>query len=190
MRPCFVFVWLRREIKSSERSFGLSVRPLIIIIFLWPYLGTNNIQLGSMGRRLHRVFPKQETCNSVDLCEQVNILSSHTKLPFVLSINSKLPNCWLLCSSTFRSESPFEFRIQSVTFIQSRAESDEENVFSWNPVSLERFTKWGSKGHFAATQFRFILQNLTTNVTRSFFRQNSFLQPISGVLLSLQFMQK
>ena len=130
MRPFFVFVWLRREIKSSERSFGFSVRPLIIIIFLWPYLG---IQLGnlvgSIGRRLHRVFPKQETCNSVDLCEQANIsplanksllLSSQTKLPFVLSINSKLPNCWLLCSSTFRSESPFEFRIQSVTFIQSR----------------------------------------------------------------------
>ena len=63
------------------------------------------------------------------------------------------------------------------------AQSDEENVFSWNPVSLERFTKWGSKGHFAATQFRFILQNLTTNVTSSFFRQNSFLQPISGVFV-------
>ena len=129
IQPCFVFVWLHREIKSSERSFELSVRPLIIIIFLWPYLGTNTIQLGSIGRRLHRVFPKQETCNSVDLCEQANIsplanksllLSSHSKLPFVLSINSKLPNCWLLCSSTFRSESPFEFRIQSVTFIQSR----------------------------------------------------------------------
>ena len=59
-------------------------------------------------------------------------------------------------------------------------QSDEENVFSSNPVSLERFTKWGSKGHFAATQFRFILQNLTTNVTSSFFGQNSFLQPISG----------
>ena len=59
-------------------------------------------------------------------------------------------------------------------------QSDEENVFSWNPVSLEKFTKWGSKGHFAATQFRFILQNLTTNVTSSFLDKTAFSSQLVG----------